>query len=289
MRFLKRLLGWTLGAFVFLGLAAFGLYLMIYDSRRELMADVEEGRQRLTLALYNMGWIDDVPSPIARYVYQRSCYRQCHGEAAMITAVLGEAGWIQVVERMRVKENVEITGREADLIIQHLEEKYPGRKTGYPYTVRKAVHHAVWRNDMGGGDIYGDIIYATPVYLKSIGAGHLIEEYDLANYHVFIASFSVHEGEINPAPLDEACILRSPNGQAEPTPPWKLRFQTADKHHWEGVVRFAKRSSSPIIGPGVEWMELVIKGIGGKERVYRWDLPIEYPPEALAEMGEEAA
>ncbi|MGK7345160.1 MAG: hypothetical protein ACNS63_05065 [Candidatus Nitrospinota bacterium M3_3B_026] len=289
MRIIKKLLGWALGLLVFLGLAALGLYFMIYDSRREFMADFEEGGRKATLALYNMGYVEDLSPSLVRYVYQKSCYRQCHGEAAMITAVLGEAGWIQVVERMRVKENVNITGREADVIIQYLEEKYPNQETGYSYKIRKAVHHAVWRNDMGHGDIYGDIIYATPAYLKSIGADHLIGEYDLDNYHVFIVSFTVHEGEIEPAPLDEVCLLRSPNGRIEPTPPWELRFQTADKHHWEGIVRFAKRPGSPVVGPDTEWMELVIKGVGGAgKRVYRWDLPIKYPPEVVAEVGEDA-
>ncbi len=198
----------------------------------------------------------------------------------MITAVLSPAGWFQVVERMRVKEGVNISGGEADIIIKYLEETYPTTKSTYSFDVRKKVHEAVWRNDMGQGDIYLDVIYATPEYLSSIGAEYLIDEYDLENYHVYIISFTVHEGELDLFDLDKIVYMRSDLGKIATTPPWRLRFQTADKHHFEALVKFRKKGDDAIVKSGIKWFELVIQGIGGPDdRVYRWNLPIVYPPE----------
>lgn len=285
MRIIKKLFSWLAGALFLLIMIAIGLYLLVYDSRAEFMEDYNSARRWATLKLYNVGYVNELSHKEVRHLYQQKCYRQCHGEAAMITAVLTDAGWFQIVERMRVKENVEITGHEADAIIKFLEDKYPSQQTGYSYDVRKKVHHAVWRNDVGQGDIYVDVIYATPIYLKSIGADHLIKEYGVKDYHVFIVSFSVHEGELEQRDLDEVIHMRSPKGTFNTEPPWILRFETADKHHYEGVVRFPRKGSPPIVDAADGWFELLIKNVGGAgERIYHWDIPIQYPQEALEEM-----
>lgn len=263
--------------FVFSGIL---IYMAFYDSWGDLREDLSTAAQAVKIELYNRGYVDDLTEQEARYVYQKSCYRKCHGEAAMITAVLSPAGWFQVVERMRLKENVQITGREADVIKRYLDRRYPTAKSAYSYETRKKVHHAVWRNDMGQGDIYCDIIYATVEYLKSIGAEHLIKEYDLANYHVFITGFTVHESKIDLIDLDKVVTMRYGGRESKSSPPWNLRFQTADKHHFEGVVRFSKSAKSNVVDDNSEWFELVIKAVGGEEdRVFRWTLPIQYPEE----------
>lgn len=200
----------------------------------------------------------------------------------MITAVLSPAGWFQVVERMRVKENVKVTGREADIIIKYLEEKYPATISRFSYEVRKKIHNAVWRNDAGQGDVYCDVIFATKEYLKSIGADYLIQNYDLQHYYVFIISFSVHDGQIELIDMDKVSFLSNSTQQMSTVPPWQLRFQTADKHHFEALVRFEKFNNTSLRTPGTKWIELIIKNVGGPEdRVFRWKLPIEYPPEVL--------
>lgn len=280
MRFIKKILGAALGLAFFLVCAVGAFYFAFYDSRQDFLADYQSLKRAATIELYERGYIDELSRKHVVDIYQKNCYRQCHGESAMITAVLSPAGWIQVVERMRVKEGVSISGKEADAIIQYLEETYPTVKSKYSFETRKKVHHAVWRNDMGQGDIYCDVIYATPEYLESIGAEHLIKEYDVANYHVFITSFTVHEGEIEIMDLDKLIYMRSPNGQLSTTPPWNLRFQTADKHHFEGVVRFSKKAEPRIVDGKTPWFELVIQKVGGPDnRIYRWDLPISYPEE----------
>ncbi|HEB72343.1 MAG TPA: hypothetical protein ENI77_06945 [Nitrospirae bacterium] len=256
------------------------VYFAFYNSIDDLRFDLATAARAVRIELYNRGLIDNLTEKEIRYVYQKSCYRKCHGEAAMITAVLSPAGWFQVVERMRLKENVKITGKEADVIKRYLDERYPLAKSAYSYETRKKVHHAVWRNDMGQGDIYCDIVYATPEYFKSIGAEHLINEYDLANYHVFISGFSVHENTLNLINLDKVTTMRSGGRESSSSPPWNLRFQTADKHHFEGTVRFSKDAGSNVVDKNSKWFELVIKNVGGAEdRVFRWTLPIQYPKE----------
>ena len=283
MKIIGKIFKWAIFSLmlvVALAAGAVGLvYSMFYTSRDEFAADIQAYTQAAHLELFNRGYMKELSSEDVRYVYQKRCFRQCHGEAAMITAILSPSGWIQVVERMRMKEKVEISGREADVIIRYLEDKYPTTKSGYPYEVRKQIHNAVWRNDMGQGDIYCDVIYVTNEYLKSIGAEHLIDEYQIKDYDVFIVSFTVHEGEVDTVDLDKIAHLKTSAGVFPTAPPWRLRFQTADKHHYEADIRFAKSASA-----GAKWMELSVSGVGGtKDRVYRWELPIEYPAELAME------
>jgi len=287
MKWLKILALGSVTVLLILGITLFGLYQMIYTSFDDFQHDFTAAKQNVKLELFTRGYIKELSRVDTRNLYQNKCYRQCHGESAMITAVLSPAGWTQVVERMRVKENVAISGREADAIIKFLEEKYPTVTSAYSYEVRKKVHHAVWRNDVGQADIYTDVNYATREYLRSIGAEYLIEKYEIDKYYVFIVSFSVHEGELKLFDMDKVCFLRSPSGEIPTTPPWELRFQTADKHHFEGVVRFEKKGNPPIIDSSSKWFELVIKGLGGvKERVFHYDLPLVYPPEILTQEAE---
>jgi len=280
MGFIKKLA--AVAAFIIFIVICSGIlvYFAYYDSLDDLKADLATASRAVKIGMFNRGLVDNLTEKEARYIYVKSCYRKCHGEAAMITAVLSPAGWFQVVERMRLKENVKITGKEADVIKKYLDERYPLAKSAYSFETRKKVHHAVWRNDMGQGDIYCDIVYATPEYFKSIGAEHLIKEYDLAHYYVFIAGFSVHENSLELIDLDKVTTMRSGGRESNSSPPWHLRFQTADKHHFEGIVRFSKDGDSNVIDNSSKWLELVIKGVGGDEdRVFRWNLPIKYPEE----------
>lgn len=283
MRIIFKLIRWTLGFVVFIAIISAALCYAFYNSTDDLAYDLQSAWRVARIELYNREYIKAITQEEVRHIYQKSCYRKCHGEGAMITAVLSEAGWFQVVERMRVKEGVSITGREADIIIKYLEETYPTSRSEFSFETRKKVHQAVWRNDMGANDIYSDVTYATAEYMRSIGALGLIEDYELNKYHVFLIGFTVHEGEVAIADLDKVCQLRNSSGSIAPAPPWKLRFQTADKHHYEAIVRFAKRGSPDIVTPETKWFELVIKSVGGPDvtRVFKWDLPIAYPEEVI--------
>jgi len=262
-------------------------YFSFYNSIQDFRNDFNSARQSARLLLFNAGYVKDLTQDEVRTVYQNNCYRKCHGEAAMITAVLSPAGWFQVVERMRLKENVDISAIESEIIIKYLDEMYPTTKSRFSFEVRKAVHEAVWRNDVGQGDIYCDVIYTTPEYLYSIGGEQLIEKYELNKYHVFIVSFSVHEGEVDLFDLDNLSYLSNGQTTVRPSVPWQLRFQTADKHHFESIVRFDKHNNPPIIGKDSDWFELRLKNIGGsKDRVFRWKLPIPYPARFLEMLDE---
>jgi hypothetical protein len=283
MRIIFKLIRWTLGFVAFIAIITAALCYAFYNSTDDLAYDLQSAWRVARIELYNREYIKTITQEEVRHIYQKSCYRKCHGEGAMITAVLSEAGWFQVVERMRVKEGVSIAGREADIIIKYLEETYPTSRSEFSFETRKKVHQAVWRNDMGANDIYTDVTYATAEYLRSVGALGLIEDYELNKYHVFLIGFTVHEGEVALADLDKVCQLRSPAGSIAPAPPWKLRFQTSDKHHYEAIVRFARRGSPDIVTPETKRFELEIKGVGGPDvtRVFKWDLPIAYPEELI--------
>lgn len=279
MRFLKLALVWTTGILVFAGLLGASLFFMLYRSGDGLDKDLATLKSATRLEMFKRGYLKELTRDETAHLYQRTCYRACHGEEAMITAVLSSAGWFQVVERMRVKEGVKITGREAEAIIKLLDEKFPNTRSRYSYEVRKRVHHLVWRNDLGPGDVYCDVILVSREYLASVGADHLIKEYDLDRYHVYIVNFTVHEGEIPLSQLDGIVTLRTPKGVMKTTPPWRLRFQTADKHHYEGIVRF-DRSNPVLSSPDAVWHELAVKDVGTPgTRAFKWDRDIKYPPE----------
>lgn len=281
---IKKIAGWLFFIFSLILVVSVVLYFLFYDSSADFKEDFNSVKRLARLYMFNHNYIADLNQKDVRFVYRKNCYRKCHGEAAMITAVLSPAGWFQVVERMRVKENVNISGREAGIIIKYLEEKYPATTSRFSYEVRKKIHNAVWRHDMGQGDIYCDVILATKEYLISIGADYLIKEYSLEYYYVFIVSFSVHEGEVELFDLDKVSFLSSSTHRVPATPPWQLRFQTADKHHFEALVRFKKYGKNSVITSDTNWFELIIKNVGGSEdRVFRWDIPIKYPSGAFTE------
>ena len=286
MRLIKKALIIILFPIALLAFATGGVYLAFYDSWSDFSADIKVGKRAVWMKLFVEGYVHELSADDVRYVYEKRCYRQCHGEAAMITAVLSQSGWFQVVERMRVKEGAKMSGPEANVILQYLEETYPTTKSPYTFEARKATHKEVWRNDMGQGDIYADVIYTTREYLSTIGAENLIKEYEVNDYYVFIVSFTVHEGEVAVADLDELSFL-SVSGEplVANAPPWSMRFQTADKHHYEAVIRFAKEKF-PQGGEGRKTeIKLVIKNIGGPDdRVFTWDTPIVYPAEVIEQM-----
>ncbi len=278
-RYLKKAALWILGLIVFFAvLGAIGVFAM-YGSGDGLKTDWDTLKSSARLELFRRGFIPNITPAETAHLYQSKCYRACHGEEAMITAVLSSAGWFQVVERMRIKENVKISGREAEAIIKLLDEKFPKTKSRFSYEVRKQVHHAVWRNDIGLNDIYCDVYYVSKEYLLSIGADHLIDEYDIEHFHVFIVNFTVHEGEVALSELDKISTLRTSKGEMKTTPPWRLRFQTSDKHHYEGIVRFDK--SNPIVAsPDATWLELALRDVGAPGiRTYKWERDIKYPDE----------
>lgn len=200
----------------------------------------------------------------------------------MITAVLPPAGWMQVVERMRLQEGVEMTGREAEAIIRYLELKFPAHRSSIPYEVRRKINRLLWKNDVGYGDLYLDVIYATQVYFDSINARHLIKNYKLQENIVFLISMTVHEGRVKHYPVGKLAFLRINGKEYKPLEPWELRFETADGHHIEGVLKFPKKyfQGENTIGPQAGKMELILKNLeSSRDRIFAWDLPILYPEE----------
>ena len=210
----------------------------------------------------------------AQVLYQQKCYRKCHGDEVIKMVLLPPAGWIQVVDKMRVERGVEMTSKEADVITNFLKEAYPVPQSNLPYRIVKQIQRLLWRNDMGYGDVYADIIYTTSEYLKSIGAPDLIKKYDIENNIVFIISLNVHDGRLENYPLDELSYLRVNNKEYPANKGWELRFEAWDKHHREGIVKFKKE----ILDDKAEYFELIIRNLATKDdRIFRWDLPIVYP------------
>ena len=266
----------SVGILLLLGLLA------AYSHTRGGAEDIQRLKEALTLYLFRYGVVESLTPEETQRLYQQKCYRRCHGEAAMITAILPPSGWMQIVERMRVQEGVVISGREADEIIRFLELKYPVHRSSVPYSVRREINRLLWKNDVGYGDLYVDVIYGTPVYFDSINARSLAEDYGAAEKIVFIVSMTVHEGRVKNYPLEKMAYLKVDGRKYLPSEDWRRRIETADGHHREGVLIFSRKDPSgrDLLGPDARDMELVLQNLeSSTDRIYSWKLPIPYPKE----------
>jgi hypothetical protein len=82
--------------------------------------------------------------------------------------------------------------------------------------------------------------------------------------------------------MEKLAFLRINGKEYPPVEGWRRRFETADGHHMEGVLGFPKKDSSgkDLISSETKNMELILKNLEtSKDRVYRWDLPTQYPKE----------
>ncbi len=267
---------------ILVGLATlFGL-MAAYSQISGGKEDLQRLKEYAKLFLYNRGFVQSLSPEETYRLYQQKCYRRCHGEAAMITAILPPAGWMQIVERMRVQQGVAMTGKEAEVIIHYMDLKYPSRKSSIPYAIRRKINKLLWRNDVGYGDVYADINFGTKVYFDAINARSLGHEYEVRDYLIFIISLTVHEGKVKHYPMDKMTFLRVDGKEYPPADDWQLRLETADGHHVEGLLRFSKKdvNGKEVLQPDTGSMELVIKNLETvKDRIYHWDLPIPYPEE----------
>jgi hypothetical protein len=226
------------------------------------------------LFMYRHSLIKKLNEKDSRVLYLQKCYRKCHGEEAITRVLLPLGGWIEIVDRMKMQMGVEMTGKEVDAITNYLKDTFPIPRSTLPFRVVKQIQRLLWRNDIGYGDVYLDINYATPQYLKAIGAPELIKKYDAENNIVFIISLTIHDGTLPHYPLDEKSFLRVNNKEYPANKGWELRFETADNHHREGIVKFKK----DLVNEKTEYIELIVKNLATNiDRVFRYDLPIVYP------------
>lgn len=264
------------------GVAVLAGLLFAYSKTRGGAEDLKHLEEHAKLVLFRHGLIKTLSQRESYRLYEKKCYRKCHGEAVMITAILPPSGWMQIVERMRVQQDVAMTGKEAGAIIRYLELRYPSHKSSVPYQIRRKINRLLWKNDIGYGDLYVDVIYGTKVYFDSINASNLAEEYGIHDNLVFLMSLTVHDGKVKHYPIERMSVLQVGEREFTPMSKWWLRFETADGHHYEGILRFLRKDASgkDIINPDTKSMKLVIKNMETTEdRVYQWDFPILYPKE----------
>ncbi len=261
-------------------MAIFG-FLFAYSKTRGGGEDLKRLGEYSRLFLFRHGIVKSLDEKEIYRLYQQKCYRKCHGEAVMITAVLPPAGWMQIVERMRVQQGAIMTGKEANMIIRYLDLKYPANKSSIPYRVRREINRLLWKNDIGYGDLYVDVIYGTDVYFDSINARNLMDEYGVHENIVFVIGFTVHDGKVKHYPLEKMAFLKIGGKEYASVGGWLIRIETADGHHYEGVLRFPKKGASgKDILSTAKNMKLILRNLEtSQDRVYQWDFPIPYPKE----------
>lgn len=231
--------------------------------------------------LFRHSIVKELTSEEVSGLFNSTCNRGCHSMEVIHEAIHTSLGWAQLVERMRKENGVKLSPKEAKVVIQYLQDTYPAPRTGFPPETIKAVKRLLWRNDMGYGDVYVDIFYATKEYFLAIESLEEAEKYLVVRNLAFIIDLTVHTGRLSVFPFDEKTVLRDDKGREyRALPGWTMRIESREGHHREAVVRFSKfdEKGNPVIREDSKYIEVIIKDLGGaKERVYRWDLPIPYP------------
>jgi hypothetical protein len=255
-------------------------YAVVHGSRGDslLLSDL---RLWGKLLLFRHSAIKDLNAREVSALFNSTCNRGCHSMDVIYGAIHTPLGWGQVVERMGNDNGVKLYPAEREVIIRYLQENYPPPNTTLPPATVKTVKRLLWRNDMGYGDVYVDIFYATKEYFRVIESLAEAEKYVVDKNLVFIIDLTVHTGKLPIVPLDEKTFLRDDKGhEYAAIQGWSMRMESKEGHHREGVVRFSRfdKQGNPVIREDTQYIEVVIKDLAGaKERVYRWDLPVPYP------------
>ena len=135
-------------------------------------------------------------------LFNSACNRNCHSMEVIHEAIHTSLGWAQVVERMKKENGVKLNPRESEVVIRYLQDNYPTPHAKFPPETIKAVKRLVWRNDIGYGDIYVDIFYATKEYFLAIESLVEAEKYLVDRNLVFIIDLTVHTGRLSVFPYD---------------------------------------------------------------------------------------
>lgn len=116
------------------------------------------------------------------------------------------------------------------------------------------------RRDGGQGGVTISVVYATPEYFNAKGEAGKVQEYELDKYLVFTIAMDTHSVDLSPYRMEEITFLRDDGGKEYPAKDWRALSDSS--HHRSGVVRFPRIEGKTL--------EVVIKGVAGVERVYKW-------------------
>lgn len=257
----------TAGILLFLAFAAFMLIVRTAPlSRTEFL----ETFIRLKAFRHGLAGLDENGR---KTLYRWSCVGVCHGAEPIETSRHTSREWRAIVERMRAKNGASINTREEDEIVKYLEKNHGSNvPTILSPEANRFLKHYLWKSDFGESDLYVDIIYSPVEYFDLMGGVLQGREYEAGKYLVFMVYLNTHQGQLEPWALEKLVLLRDAKGSRQSPIDWRVIYESGDKHHLEGVLRFAKGMEA-----GDRFMELALYDLPGqKERVFRWDLPI--PP-----------
>ncbi len=255
----------TLGILLFFAFAAFMLLVRTAPmSRTEFVATY------IHLKAFKWGFaeLDDAGR---KTLYKWSCVAVCHGAEPIENSRHTSREWRSIVDRMRVKNGASINKREEDAIVKYLEKNHGSNvPTILSPEADKYLKRFLWKSDFGESDLYVDIIYSPVEYFDIMGGSIQGKEYEAGKYLVFMVYLNTHQGQLDPWKLERLATLKGPDGAVETPIDWRVIYESGDKHHLEGVLRFEKGAEA-----GTGSMEMTLRDLPGqKERVFMWDLPI---------------
>ncbi|HHL40552.1 MAG TPA: hypothetical protein ENJ37_08600 [Deltaproteobacteria bacterium] len=204
-------------------------------------------------------------------LYRWSCTGLCHGAEPIETSRHTAKEWDEIIDRMIRRNGAFINEREARVISSYLLKNFASNvPTILSPSANKFLKSYLWKSDFGENDLYVDVVYTPPGYDEILRGFIDAERYDLKGKLVFRVYFNTHQGKLDPFDLMKMAELRDSEGRGYRPLDWKVTYESGDKHHREGILRFER-------APMGESMELVMRGLPGRrERVFYWKLPI--PP-----------
>lgn len=201
-------------------------------------------------------------------LYQIRCATKCHGAGPIETSRHTSREWKSIIKRMR-DNGAPVTPKEGDAIVGYLQKNYGSNvPTILSRSANRFLKHHLWKSDFGEEDLYVDVIYATKEYFDLMGGLQEARRLEPGKL-VFMVYLNTHQEKLKPWDLRTLAMLKGPAGAQIKASDWEVTYESGDKHHIEGVLRF----ETPL-PEDVPFMEITVSGLPGRERSFRWDLPI---------------
>jgi len=172
-----------------------------------------------------------------------------------------------------------VSAKEAQPTPQGKQEKKEEKPKEKPK--REPVVDAFTRIDQGEGGVDALVLYAHPLYFAYKGTlEEATKKYDMEKFHVFVVTInSPKKLDLSKFSIEKAIFIQTEDGLEYPAVPQWIPIDEKSPSKRSGIIRFFQvdAQGKKIIPDNAKSLIIVIKGLADvPERVFRWNLPIEF-------------
>ncbi|MCP4315427.1 MAG: hypothetical protein GY789_05210 [Hyphomicrobiales bacterium] len=276
----RLLLSFAIFALI-LGMVAFVAFVYMIEpgNRRQYLAT----SGKLLLHRYNL--IDKLSEAETRQLYLSTCTRKCHSRDVVELTPRTALEWEQIVARMKKQAKANITGTQAQTIIEYLQRMYLSNvPTILPEATMRFVKKHLWRLDFGESDLYFDIIYLPQAYRHLMPYLAFRSKPRHSDEALFIVYVNTHTGILPRWNLADIATIRVDGDRAANAASWQVLYEDGQQHHKQGILTFPAVEVRD--GEPVDSLEIVIKPPAMRERIFHWNLPVPEHPLAASTSEE---